>query len=476
MLCCIIVSKTKGCHGFSACARILLVEILQSQVTSIACATVLSPIQVHGIAATASKRNQPAACQAIDSFTDVSSTPTISDQIVGTSGVWMQSNLCPNCSRTCEGTRWVIVTAFCSRACEVFLHLNQKEPRGRDAKIKLHNTNFIKGCVQCSLPCLLFPTFREVATTLASCYFSWIYCKVATLISITSERKNNLAGTDNLACFLGMHRTDPADWNWKHLFHSAIYLLPKPVRKVTTMSSKKYLARPTRQAGSRTSLRPSEIQLRPSSLPKKEVAWSHARWNLRTSCTSMIRKANPRNGSSSGSTWKASMKGTRNASGFNTAKLLLLCFRLQFVDAQCTPMHTNAHIVALWHCKKKVTWAFWIMYMYNILASTASVSTNTNAGASHTSRIGPSGWRMGNAQQDDIEGLAQRGSKQVSIVRKRRCSVQLNIWHSGDHIPPFNAASPRSRFSILPGALQGNLRWGFYNCFTTATPWASGSS
>lgn len=83
----------------------------------------------------------------------------------------------------------------------------------------------------------------------------------------------------------------------------------------------------------------------------------------------------------------------------------------------CT-MHTHAQTVALWHCQKNVLRVFWIMYIYNILSSTASMSTNTNAGASHTSRIGPSGWRMGNAQQDDIEGLAS-GSKQVSGVRQR---------------------------------------------------------
>lgn len=83
----------------------------------------------------------------------------------------------------------------------------------------------------------------------------------------------------------------------------------------------------------------------------------------------------------------------------------------------CT-MHTHAQTVALWHCQKNVLRVFWIMYIYNILSSIASVSTNTNAGASHTSRIGPSGWRMGNAQQDDIEGLAS-GSKQVSGVRQR---------------------------------------------------------
>ena len=76
--------------------------------------------------------------------------------------------------------------------------------------------------------------------------------------------------------------------------------------------------------------------------------------------------------------------------------------------------------------------------MYNILSSSASVSTNTNAGASHMSRIGPSGWRMGNAQQDDIEGLAGAHKFAESV----RADVKLNIWHSGDHLDhlqPFNA-------------------------------------
>jgi hypothetical protein len=62
-------------------------------------------------------------------------------------------------------------------------------------RAKLHNTRLHQGV--CSLPCVLFPTFCEISTTLASCYFSWIYRKVATFISITSEeRKNNLAGID----------------------------------------------------------------------------------------------------------------------------------------------------------------------------------------------------------------------------------------------------------------------------------------
>jgi hypothetical protein len=50
----------------------------------------------------------------------------------------------------------------------------------------------------------------------------------------------------------GRRRIDLADWNW--ICFTQQNVLPKPVRKVTTMSIKKYLAaRYTRQARSRTS-------------------------------------------------------------------------------------------------------------------------------------------------------------------------------------------------------------------------------
>ena len=63
----------------------------------------------------------------IESFTDVSSTPSISSQIVGTcwnkrSGC-SQLNLCPLFSHMRRYTLCHCFLAFCSRACEVFLQL-----------------------------------------------------------------------------------------------------------------------------------------------------------------------------------------------------------------------------------------------------------------------------------------------------------------------------------------------------------------
>ena len=71
--------------------------------------------------------------------------------------------------------------------------------------------------------------------------------------------------------------------------------------------------------------------------------------------------------------------------------------------------------------------------------------------------------------------------EQASFRSPSALTFHWTIWTYGirgiiSNLSNHCCASPRSRFSILPGALQVCLRWGFNNCFTTARPWTSGSS
>ena len=180
------------------------------------------------------------------------------------------------------------------------------------------------------------------------------------------------------------------------------------------------------------------------------------------SSKSMMRNAMPRMGSSSGSTLKASMKGTKNACRLWKSCILHQSQRSQPINILNQPEINDIK----WHKVhvgfKQTYFAYllptslgdWFRQLFSSSVCLASASTNTNAGASQISRGGPSGWRMGKAQHDPREGLTSLSIVRISteifriLLEKPAMCQQKQTFTQ--HIVSLFLASPMWRSANLP--------------------------